>query len=271
MRPVDCTRAPHATWTKCRCEDCTPYMQRMAKLQRHGYYRRVSSAAAWEVLDRLRAADWSGRAIGTAAGIPTDTVNQALSHGPTWRWGAHHAAAIVNHGRPTAGQIGAYGASRRLRALAALGWTLDALAARCGVGFSTLAAVRAGTTTRVGVPLAHRIEAVYDELCMVPGPSVPARRHAARAGWAPPLAWDDIDDPDAVPDLGGEEDGRLGVRMEDLEHLVLTDGPWTWQRITARLGVTRSAIQHACARNGRRDLLDRIQSAHAATSHLGAA
>lgn len=48
---------------------------------------------------------------------------------------------------------------------------------------------------RVHVLTARRVDAVYRELCMKRGPSDNAREYAARKGWLPPLAWDEIDDP----------------------------------------------------------------------------
>lgn len=259
-----CIRAPHAVWTTCTCSRCAVDRRRMAKLQRHGRYRRVPSSAAWDVLDRLRAAEWSCAAIATATGIPRATVTQALRKGRDgWSWGPRHSHAIVTHGIPTHGQIGAHGTRRRLQALAAIGWTLQALADRSGIRFSTLASIRKGVTTRVGVPLAHTIAEMYEQLCMTPGGSLPARRHAAGQGWPAPLAWDDIDDPGASPDTGGPVDHRTSSLVEDLEYLLDTDGPWTWVAITARLGVTKSAIEHACGpkRGQRRDLLERIHRA----------
>ena len=143
---TDCIRQPASTWTTCRCEACGPAMLRMAKLARHGYYRRVSSDEAWDVVDRLRAAGWSSTAIGSATGIPAATVRSGLKRGRGYRWGAHHAAAIVHYGTPTAGQVGTIPFTRRLQALAAIGWTLQDLADHSGVGVTTLAAVRGGTT-----------------------------------------------------------------------------------------------------------------------------
>lgn len=254
-----CIRAPYAVWTTCRCPECIQSMLKVNKLQRHGRYHRVPSSAAWDVIEKLRKAGWSNLAIGTAAGIPPATVSSALRRGRDWRWGPHHAAAIVNHGRPTAGQVGTYAARRRLHALAAVGWTLDELAARSGVRFSTLAAIRAGSTTRVGVALAVKVAALFDELGMVPGPSQAARDHAVAAGWVSALAWDDIDDPAERPKLGRRRAGRPGgTSVSELEHL-MEGQAWTWSGLTARLGVSKSAIEHLCERNDRLDLLRRIQ------------
>ena len=257
-----CIRARHAVWTTCRCTRCIVDVRRIKKVQEHGRYRRVPSTAAWDVIDRLRTAGWTSSAIASATGIPESTVTHAVRRGRDgWAWGPRHSAAIINHGTPTTGQVGAYGSRRRLQALAALGWTLDALTARTGLGFTTLAAIRSGVTTRVGVTLANQVAAVFDELHMVPGPSIRSRQHAASQGWVSALAWDDIDDPAEVPNIGGRLDGRSSSLIDDLEHLLDTAGPWTWQGITSRLGVTKSGIEQACGpgRGNRRDLLERIQ------------
>ena len=47
---------------------------------------------------------------------------------------------------------------------------------------------------------AERIAALYDRWCMTPGPAATRNRAmAVRRGWAPPLAWNNIDDPDEQP------------------------------------------------------------------------
>jgi hypothetical protein len=96
------------------------------------------------------------------------------------------------------------GTRRRLEALAALGWTFGDLAQRFGVDTTTprkwcVHPLVARTT-------AERVKQLYRDLAATPGPSERARRRAVRKGWAPPAAWDDIDDPNAKPDLGGEPD-----------------------------------------------------------------
>jgi hypothetical protein len=75
--------------------------------------------------------------------------------------------------------------------------------------------VRAGLAARFGADAmrdqkasiharsAEAIAAVYGELCMTPAPNAGINNHvravAWRHGWAPPLAWDAIDDPNEVP------------------------------------------------------------------------
>lgn len=106
------------------------------------------------------------------------------------------------------------GTVRRLRALAALGWSLADVGARMSWSKAAVSYLR-GRDRKVLRSTAELVAQIYDELSMsLPSPSTPTERadvsrtrlHAARAGWAPPLAWDDIDDPAELPDLGAEPD-----------------------------------------------------------------
>ena len=66
----------------------------------------------------------------------------------------------------------------------------------------TLAEIRRGVTTRVSAAHHHAIAATYEALCGRFGTSGAARARAARLGWVPPWAWDDIDDPGEHPACG---------------------------------------------------------------------
>jgi transcriptional regulator with XRE-family HTH domain len=91
--------------------------------------------------------------------------------------------------------IPSLGTQRRIRALQAMGWTMNDIASRAGV-----------TSRRVEQWLRHdqihyttaeKVAAVYEALSMTLGPSNMARVRARNRGYLPPLAWDDIDrDPD---------------------------------------------------------------------------
>lgn len=95
------------------------------------------------------------------------------------------------------------GPLRRIHALRALGWSLPAIAAEAGwpthQPLNNLE--KRNNCTRA---TAQRIADAYDRLSMrIPtGTQVNrVRNHAARMGWAPPLAWAEgtIDDPKATP------------------------------------------------------------------------
>lgn len=151
------------------------------------------------------------------------------------------------------------GTLRRVQALMAMGWACRDIAARIGYA-------RPDDLLRPGRPIlretAERVARLYEELCMTPGPSVRARAIAARRGYAPPLAWDDdtIDDPNALPDLGGEDSPEVDEvairramagssvtlsrteRAEVIRRLVAEVGYGECQR---RLGVSGSVISRA--------------------------
>jgi hypothetical protein len=91
-----------------------------------------------------------------------------------------------------------FGTVRRIRALQALGWSAEELSRRIGHSRAYLHMVINHTRGTVHRTTAEKVAAVYDELCMTPGPSPLTRTRARRNGWLPPLAYDDIDAPDGL-------------------------------------------------------------------------
>lgn len=99
------------------------------------------------------------------------------------------------------------GTQRRLRALRAIGWTWDQLAVELGVSRSV--AFQWGVDKPRGVyrETAQTVADAYARLSMQPQTGWVADRarvRAARLGYAPPLAWDNIDDPREKPQTGGK-------------------------------------------------------------------
>lgn len=92
------------------------------------------------------------------------------------------------------------GARRRVGALMRMGYTDAYLSGR--LGFRALNLSANGRRAGLSWEEYDKVVALYDELSMTPGPSVQARKQAANAGHAPPLAWDDdtIDRPEATPE-----------------------------------------------------------------------
>ena len=209
-----CIRRPNSVWTTCKCDPCRLEMRRKGKLARHGYYKRVPADVAWDVIDELRERGWSGHAIASAAGLSKYTVERALQDATTagkrTALGPRTARAIVNHnGRPTEGTVGVLGARRRLQGLARQGYDLETLADMTGIGFSTLAAIRnGGTTKRVRARFHNIIESTVDEIGLQVGPSKAATKHAIQQGWVSLLAWGDIDHPASTPTRSTEPTGR---------------------------------------------------------------
>lgn len=91
---------------------------------------------------------------------------------------------------------------RRIRALAVLGYSQDHLLERLGIktGTCALNKIYAAAYPHVTAKRHREIAALFDELVWIPGPSPRATRDAVRKGWHGPWSWDDIDDPDCVPD-----------------------------------------------------------------------
>lgn len=103
-------------------------------------------------------------------------------------------------GRPR--MLPAIGFQRRVRALQAMGYQLESIAAHLGITRGLLS-VRLYRSEWISRTNHLKMTKVYDRLCMVT-PEKPSRRtllYAAREGWLPPLAWDDdtIDDPNFTP------------------------------------------------------------------------
>jgi hypothetical protein len=111
-------------------------------------------------------------------------------------------------------KIPSIGVQRRIRALMALGWTAQHIADVAGWSRREYVA---GLLLRNAVlaTTAERVSAVYDELSMKPGPSDEARRRASAKGWAPPLAWTDIDNPAEQPYRADRRRRNVEMRLID--------------------------------------------------------
>lgn len=108
-------------------------------------------------------------------------------------------------------QVPHLGYTRRLQALACLGWTTRDIGEHMGVSPSRVSHLMNGMWAFLYPSTAQAIVAVYDDLSMsVPVDRAPSRRGEVRVharwkrqalarGWAPPLAWSNIDDPNEQP------------------------------------------------------------------------
>lgn len=136
---------------------------------------------------------------------------------------AHHVKSaywyrqgILNrHGRPPR-TVDGTGTARRIEALAAAGWSMNAVAAHAGISPHFVRhALRAARRGNVTVATARAVAAIYDELSVRALPVTPransVRLRAAAKGWAVPMRWDDdaIDHPVGRPaDLSGWRDDQ---------------------------------------------------------------
>lgn len=98
------------------------------------------------------------------------------------------------------GLINATGTHRRIQALVALGHTLYDLSLE--LGMTTRYAGKILAAKNVRPVTAAAVDDLYEQLSMTRPEGWVAERSRAQAaakGWAPPLAWDDIDDPSELP------------------------------------------------------------------------
>lgn len=100
---------------------------------------------------------------------------------------------ILNGGEPL--RVPAVGSIRRRRALATLGWSIDALADAMGRPCPK----PRGHLINVDPPTDLWWRQAFERFAMTEGPSNRARSMAKTRGWASPLAWLNIDDPDEEP------------------------------------------------------------------------
>lgn len=166
------------------------------------------------------------------------------------------------------GSVPNVGARRRLQALMVMGWRHQDLGPLLGFRTTNL-------NHQAGDWISQRrheaVKDLYDRLWNVKGPAgLQSLARIAKAGYAPPLAWDDdtIDDPNAVADLGARiyaqgkaPDGglrRSDAVVEDVEFL-LEDG-CTWPELLSRLGLSEEALEGALRRADRPDLIRRART-----------
>ncbi len=143
--------------------------------------------------------------------------------------------------------IDALPTQRRIRALVALGHTLRDQDAALGrrPGF-THYVLKTPTVRRVTAAAYHDL---YERLCMTRPEgrkAERARRHAAKHGWPPPLAWLDIDNPDEKP-----RDWQYGRphRHAQLDDVLAYGG--NLDDACRDIGVNAEALEKWCSRRGR--------------------
>lgn len=148
------------------------------------------------------------------------------------------------------------GTQRRIRALQALGWRLGDLDAELGHPARSSYTMNLLKQERVHIDTAEAVAAMYERLSMTFGPSASLRVKAANWGFPPPLAWDDIDDPDETP-KGWEYDAQPRLTRAD----ILADLDANHAGISAAcraLKITRDALERWCQRHEQRELYSRL-------------
>ncbi|MCF8605133.1 hypothetical protein L5I01_17400 [Gordonia sp. HY442] len=146
--------------------------------------------------------------------------------------------------------VPALGTTRRLQALVAIGYNQRDLMRQLDWAWEgNHLNLFHGRIDSVSARKARDVAGLFAELAMTPGPSSRARNRGVKLGWAPPLAWDDIDDPNETPELGGHDGMDTQLKIAEFERLI------RWGEIpetaAQRLGWTWSTTRTTYARHGR--------------------
>lgn len=239
-----CIRRPHAYWTTCRCDDCRVDQARKVKRREVLGYDRPSALDAWERFTGWVDAGYSWAWIADATGLNEHSLftahYEANAKRKPYQFGFHYSARILaaDITRSTRGTCPARGLTRRLRALARIGWGVNAIADESGVPFTTIACIQRGDVDSVTATNAAAIRETYVRVENQPRGSKQSINRAERLGWPAPAAWNDIDLDD---EPAATTRTRKGLRtLEDYEWL--TANGYSRDEALQKLGVTYDAI-----------------------------
>ncbi len=161
-------------------------------------------------LTRLTEIGWSLYALEDITGI-TDQGMRFITEGTHTRLERRTHAAIMSVPYtlavpdcvPDNRFVPPHGAVRRFHALMALGWTRDLIQPHTrGTNVQHLSR---SPYNRMEAGRWRDIDRAYRLLHMTQGPSTLGATRAIAKGYAPPMAWDDIDSPDEVPSTATEQ------------------------------------------------------------------
>ncbi len=255
MLPCAPDPAPRRVRTPDQVEQHRKYVKRWHVDRRRGIDRSpIDPARVRTYLQPLLDEGWSVRAIAKAAGT-SDTALRDLVAGRTSSVRRAIAARLLSvtraklyDGADAEVRVPAHGFVRRVQAMQSLGYPTRWLEAN-GVDPDIGPAGKGVDAARW-----RRCRDLYEQVWDKQGPSARARAIAARKGYAPPMAWDDIDDPTCQPDVGQEPRGSWDA--DDVAWL-LTCGE-TQVGIAARFGIRVDSLQRGLRRAGRDDLVARL-------------
>jgi hypothetical protein len=176
---------------------------RRHKLRELGVDRSMHPAApVREHVQALLDLGWTATAIAAVhGGISHGAVSQLMRVGnetvqyKTWKLLEVPLTLRVPPEVPDAAMVPKLGAERRVQALLALGWSHELQREHAGV-----TKMRANLYhDQINAGKWRRVDDVYRQLSGKAGPSRKTRTRAVNLGYAPPLAWEDIDDPNEKP------------------------------------------------------------------------
>lgn len=275
------------TQDACRCGPCTAAHSKAKALYRlarlNGEKKTTPAAPVRDHLRKFIDANIGYPQIANATGVPATTLRHIVlgtkqpdgTRRPPERVTTRTAQRILatptpHHPDPQGRGVDPTGARRRIQALMALGWSTTRIAHHAGVNRSTIANVLAGKPPHAEVR--DRIIAAYERLQHHrPEARTEAEaraiartlNRAAKAGWAPPAAWDeeDLDNPEAPEPTAAAPTRRAGYGEVFDEWLFLVDHGTDPEQATLRVGISNlRTLRRAARKHGRLDVLTRLDS-----------
>jgi len=238
------------------CQPCEAAAQEYHNAYWHNHRRfiegtpHVPTTRVVEHLAALRASGMGVRRISQLSGVSPSTIAKL----PDNRLGMRpQTARRLLAVKPSTYLRALVPAQRRCQALAAIGWDARRVAERSGLRMRVISDITAGRMQQVSEPTDVAVRRTYEMLCMTPGPSQRARNWARSRGWAPPLAWDDIDR-DAYPAMPDEP----VTRLEEAQWLAETGE--TFEAAATRLNLSREGLENYLRRHdGGVEVLHQLQ------------
>ncbi|MEU6543947.1 hypothetical protein [Streptomyces sp. NPDC046859] len=246
----------------CRCKQCTTgvtaEVRRGRYLRATGRGQTTTTERAARHVERLRAAGMPDREIMADAVISQHALYRIIRREGVIRRSTETRVLAVkprDTDLPGSGtHIPGLGTTRRLRALAADGWTAAELGRRCGKHKQFIVYLQnQPNTLTVRRWVADYVARLYRELDGLKPEEhgVPAhiarrtRERAAAKGWMGTAWWDDddFDDPDFKPATGRATSRRHDI-AENANWIMRTSG-LNKAATAARLGVDKSYLDHA--------------------------
>lgn len=221
---------PDAGIKGCPCRPCRDAENRYEKRRRYlndtGRTLQVSAEPVAAHLKILFAAGAGWVQLAAASNCSSATISDIRTgKSVTIRRATANKILAVHPGDalPPGLPVPTVGAVRRVRALLAIGHTCKAIYEASGVEHSTITELLNGRISMVARHVDERITKGYAKLAASPGISARSLNRATREGWAPPAAWDDIDDPDARPDWTGHCGTDRGWHVHNIENLPMCE------------------------------------------------
>lgn len=238
-----CPRAKHDHGTvsmhkyhRCGCHDC-----RMAKREYDREYtyrtgRATKPVPTDKVLNHIESLMGAGMpltVIADTAGVHPDTLTKIRGGRKRIYQDVEQFILAVE---PPAARMASrspwvpiVATQRRLRGLAVMGWSTEAIAERSGLSRSQVKDLRLGRSMDVTKATELTVERITSDLVKQPQPmnrsAALTRASAARNGWVSMFAYDDISDPNENPNVTPIEtarsrDERSEDRIDELRHLI---------------------------------------------------